>query len=99
MPVATAVGDVAEFLHINVDQNLTFLIAPKVLIGGRGDGVDRVASQFRVISYPTARGCVAAYFPEANSLVPLDQVAEGSNTPVSKSIVVRLETVAVTVPA
>src|SRR5665213_1423008 len=58
------------------------------------DGVDRVAPKFRVISYPTARGCVAAYFPEVNSLVPLDHVAEASNTPVSKSIVVRLEPVA-----
>jgi formate dehydrogenase major subunit len=36
------------------------------------DGIDRVASGFRIISYPTAKGCVAAYFPEANGLVPLD---------------------------
>ncbi|KQV06154.1 FdhF/YdeP family oxidoreductase [Leifsonia sp. Root112D2] len=57
------------------------------------DGVDRVAPRFRVVSYPTARGCAAAYFPEANALVPLDHVAETSNTPVSKSIVVRLEVV------
>ncbi|TWP34010.1 hypothetical protein, partial [Leekyejoonella antrihumi] len=55
------------------------------------DGVDRVAPKFRVVGYPSARGCAAAYFPEANALVPLDHVAEGSNTPVSKSIVVRLE--------
>lgn len=55
------------------------------------DGVDRVARRFRVIAYPTAKGCVAAYFPEANVLVPLDSTAEGSNTPVSKSVVVRLE--------
>ncbi len=55
------------------------------------DGVDRVAKRFRVIAYPTAKGCVAAYFPEANVLVPLDATAEGSNTPASKSVVVRLE--------
>lgn len=55
------------------------------------DGVDRVATRFRVIAYPTAKGCVAAYFPEANVLVPLDSTAEGSNTPASKSVVVRLE--------
>ena len=36
-------------------------------------------------------GCCAAYFPEANVLVPLDSTAEVSNTPTSKSIVVRLE--------
>ncbi|WP_091619462.1 FdhF/YdeP family oxidoreductase [Amycolatopsis saalfeldensis] len=52
---------------------------------------DRRAPQFRAVSYPTARGCAAAYFPEANALVPLDSVAEKSNTPVSKAIVVRLE--------
>jgi formate dehydrogenase major subunit len=55
------------------------------------DGVDRVAKRFRVIAYPTAQGCAAAYFPEANVLVPLDATAEGSNTPTSKSVVVRLE--------
>ena len=33
----------------------------------------------------------AAYFPETNVLVPLDSTAETSNTPTSKSIVVRLE--------
>ncbi len=55
------------------------------------DGVDRVLRQQRIISYPTARGCVAAYFPEANVLVSLDDNAVGSNTPVSKSVVVRLE--------
>ncbi|WIV53069.1 FdhF/YdeP family oxidoreductase [Amycolatopsis nalaikhensis] len=52
---------------------------------------DRRAPSFRVVAYPTARGCAAAYFPEANALVPLDSVAEKSNTPVSKAIVVRLE--------
>ncbi len=55
------------------------------------DHVDRVVRQFRVVSFATSRGCAAAYFPEANPLVPLDQTAEGSNTPVSKSMVVRLE--------
>ncbi|HEX3840370.1 MAG TPA: FdhF/YdeP family oxidoreductase [Acidimicrobiales bacterium] len=55
------------------------------------DGVDRMVEQFRVVSFPTARGCAAAYFPEANGLVPLDSTAERSNTPTSKAVVVRLE--------
>jgi formate dehydrogenase major subunit len=55
------------------------------------DGVDRVVKQWRAVSYPTARGCAAAYFPEANELVPLDFTAEGSNTPASKSVIIRLE--------
>jgi hypothetical protein len=37
-------------------------------------------------------GNVATYFPEANVLVPLDSVAEGSNTPTSKSIDVTITT-------
>ena len=52
---------------------------------------DRVLRGFRVVSYPTARGCAAAYFPEANVLVPLDSASKQSNTPVSKAVVVRLE--------
>ncbi|MEO7373228.1 MAG: FdhF/YdeP family oxidoreductase [Terrimesophilobacter sp.] len=55
------------------------------------DNVDRVVRQFKAVAFPTSRGCAAAYFPEANPLVPLDFTAEGSNTPVSKSVVVRLE--------
>ena len=54
------------------------------------DGVERRAPGFRVVAYPTARGCCAAYFPETNVLVPLDSTAEVSNTPTSKSVVVRL---------
>lgn len=52
---------------------------------------ERRASAFRVVSYPTARGCAATYFPEANVLVPLDATAAESNTPASKQIIVRLE--------
>lgn len=52
---------------------------------------DRVLRGFRTVAFPTARGCAAAYFPEANVLVPLDSTAIGSNTPVSKAIVVRIE--------
>jgi molybdopterin-dependent oxidoreductase alpha subunit len=58
------------------------------------DGAERRAPGFRLVGYPTARGCAAAYFPEANVLVPLDSTAQVSNTPTSKSVVVRLEPVA-----
>ncbi|MFG2412434.1 FdhF/YdeP family oxidoreductase [Streptomyces goshikiensis] len=55
------------------------------------DGVERRAPGFRVVHYPTARGCAAAYYPETNVLVPLDSTADTSNTPASKSVVVRFE--------
>ncbi|MGV2921422.1 FdhF/YdeP family oxidoreductase [Streptomyces alfalfae] len=59
------------------------------------DGVERRAPGFRIVHYPTARGCAAAYYPETNVLVPLDATADTSNTPASKSVVVRLEQSAV----
>ncbi len=52
---------------------------------------ERRAPGFRVVAYPTPRGSAAAYFPEVNVLVPLDSTAAESNTPTSKSIVIRLE--------
>lgn len=51
---------------------------------------DRVLHNQRIVAYPTARGCAAAYYPEANVLVPLESAAEESNTPVSKAVIVRL---------
>ncbi|MDG3008569.1 FdhF/YdeP family oxidoreductase [Rhodococcus sp. D2-41] len=54
---------------------------------------ERRVEGFRVVAYSTPRGNAAAYYPETNPLVPLDHVAERSNTPVSKAIVVRLEPV------
>ncbi|OYV60397.1 MAG: hypothetical protein B7Z69_04285 [Actinobacteria bacterium 21-73-9] len=56
---------------------------------------ERRASAFRAVAYPTPPGCAAAYFPEANVLVPLESTAIGSNTPTSKSVVIRLERCAV----
>jgi molybdopterin-dependent oxidoreductase alpha subunit len=61
------------------------------LVGEWKDGVERRAPHFRVVLYPTTRGCAAAYYPETNVLVPLDSTAETSNTPTSKSVVIRLE--------
>jgi formate dehydrogenase major subunit len=63
------------------------------------DGVDRVIRSFKLVAYPTARGCAAAYFPEANPLVPLGFTAEVSNTPASKSVVIRIEPAAIGVAA
>jgi anaerobic selenocysteine-containing dehydrogenase len=51
-------------------------------------GVVRRAPRFMVAPYSIPRGCTATYFPEANVLVPVDSVAEVSNTPTSKSVVI-----------
>ncbi|MGW5273473.1 FdhF/YdeP family oxidoreductase [Streptomyces sp. NPDC004044] len=57
------------------------------------DGTERRAPGFRIVHYPTARGCAAAYYPETNVLVPLDSTADTSNTPASKSVVIRFENI------
>jgi molybdopterin-dependent oxidoreductase alpha subunit len=55
------------------------------------DDGERIARAFKVVPYELPRGNAAAYFPEANPLVPLDSIADRSRTPTSKSIVVRLD--------
>ena len=40
--------------------------------------------KWKVVPYEIPRGNLAAYFPEANVLIPLESVAKGSNTPTSK---------------
>jgi len=54
------------------------------------EGNERHADRFLVAPYSIPRGCVAAYFPEANVLVPVGSVADKSNTPTSKSVIVTL---------
>ena len=50
----------------------------------------RVSKNWLVIPYDIPSGNIAAYFPEANELVPLNSTAELSNTPTSKWIVCSL---------
>ena len=61
------------------------------LVSEAADGSERTAPDFRVVGYEQPLGCAAAYYPETNPLIPLDSTAEHSNTPTSKSVVVRLE--------
>lgn len=53
-------------------------------------GETRHAERFIVVEQSLPRGCVATYFPEANPLVPVRHVADVSNTPASKSVVVSI---------
>ena len=50
----------------------------------------RTAARFVVVAYRIPRGSAAAYFPEANPLVPLGRFAPGSRTPASKSIAIEV---------
>jgi len=51
---------------------------------------ERVARHFRIVKYSIPRRCAATYFPETNVLVPVRSVAEKSNTPASKSVVISI---------
>ncbi|MGF6921087.1 FdhF/YdeP family oxidoreductase [Paraburkholderia sp. 40] len=54
------------------------------------DGIERRADYFRLVEYDIPRGCIGAYYPETNPLVPLSSVGDVCNTPTSKSIPVLL---------
>ena len=54
------------------------------------EGEERIARGFRVVPYDIPQRCAATYFPEANVLVPIRSVAEKSNTPASKSVVISI---------
>jgi molybdopterin-dependent oxidoreductase alpha subunit len=54
-------------------------------------GVERVAHKFIVVQYSIPEQCTATYFPETNVLVPIDSVAEKSNTPTSKMVVLKIK--------
>ncbi len=54
------------------------------------DDGERHARRFVIVPYPIPKGCAAAYFPEANPLVPLKSYAERSLTPTSKAIEISL---------
>jgi molybdopterin-dependent oxidoreductase alpha subunit len=66
----------------------------KVDVISHFEGEERVARGFRVVPYDIPRRCAATYFPEANVLVPIRSVADKSNTPASKSVVISIAPVA-----
>ncbi len=81
------------FVHPDDIAHLGFAAGDVVdLVSEWTDGSERTAPAFRIVPYDQPRGCAAAYYPETNPLVPLDHVAEGSNCPASKSVIIRLVT-------
>ena len=54
------------------------------------DGRERRVNGFTLVAYDIPPGQAAAYFPEANGLVPLESYGDGSFTPTSKYIAIKL---------
>ncbi len=77
-------------IFMNPDDMRDRNLAPEqpVNITSHFQGETRTAQLFLAIPYNTPPGCAAAYYPEANVLVPLRAQAKISQTPTSKSIVV-----------
>ncbi|MEP7168226.1 MAG: FdhF/YdeP family oxidoreductase, partial [Bacteroidota bacterium] len=54
-------------------------------------GIERVAHKFIVVEFSIPEQCTATYFPETNVLVPINSTAEKSNTPTSKSVIIKIK--------
>ncbi len=51
---------------------------------------ERIVENFKIVEYDIKERCIATYFPEANPVIPYTETARKSNTPVSKSIKVKI---------
>jgi len=98
----TIYGENDRYRGISNGRRVLFINAEDILERGLhdGDAVDlisrfgsesRKAERFKLVPYDIPRGCVAAYYPETNVLIPLLSVADRSNQPAFKSIPIRLE--------
>lgn len=78
------------FMNENDMRREGFAAGDKVDIYNHHGGKERVAQLFQVVPYNIPERNTAAYYPEANVLVPIDVVAEKSNTPASKLVIVTI---------
>jgi len=61
------------------------------LVGDHKDGIHRRLDGLRVHAYALPKGCIGAYYPEANVLMPVGHHAEESFVPAAKTVPVRIE--------
>jgi molybdopterin-dependent oxidoreductase alpha subunit len=80
-------------IFMNEDDMLKagFKAGEKVDLFNYHGGKERVARLFVVVPYNIPVRNTAAYYPETNVLVPINSVAEKSNTPTSKLIYVKIK--------
>ena len=65
----------------------------EVNISSHFEGNVITSERWYLVPYEIPPGNVATYFPESNELIPLDSVADWSNTPTSKSVLVSIDSV------
>jgi anaerobic selenocysteine-containing dehydrogenase len=54
------------------------------------DGLSREHHGLRLVAYNIPEGCLGAYYPECNDLVPIGHYAKESYTPAVKTVPVRI---------
>ena len=98
----TIYGDQDRYRGINGSRRVVFMNEadikdlglepgqPVDIISHFDDG-EREVKAFVAVPYDIPPGCCAAYFPEANPLVPLGSIARRSGTPTSKCVVVSVK--------
>jgi len=78
------------FMNPKDIEKAGFKAGDKVDLYNHHDGRERVARLFVIVPYNIPEGNTATYYPETNVLVPINLVAAGSNTPVSKAVMIKL---------
>ncbi len=97
----TVYGDSDRYRGVHGDRRVLFLSPADADARGLSDGQrvdvtshaadgERSIHGFRIVLHDLPDGDCAAYFPEANPLIPLSSTAIGSNTPVSKAVPVTI---------
>ena len=79
------------FIHPDDMAGLGFVAGDDVDIETLwNDGITRKVFNFKLVPYNIPQGNLAAYYPETNPLVPLSSFGDGSGTPTSKSVPVKI---------
>jgi molybdopterin-dependent oxidoreductase alpha subunit len=78
------------FMHPDDMAAANLAEGARISITSHFEGTTRTMSGFKVVPYNIPLGCVATYYPETNPLIPVKHVADGSNTPAYKSVLVSL---------
>jgi molybdopterin-dependent oxidoreductase alpha subunit len=68
-----------------------FKAGDKVDLFNYHGGVERAAHLFVIVPYDVPPRCTITYYPETNVLVPIDSVADKSNTPTSKMVIIKIK--------
>jgi len=88
------VSGTRDIVFMNPDDIADFGLSDGDTIGlatEANDGIQRELAGLKVFAYDIPRGCVGAYYPECNVLIPLSHHAEESKVPAGKSVPVRLK--------